>query len=237
MMMKGLSCAVLLMLAIQLPAHADWAFPGFTSSEPSPAAKDRAFECEVQQRLDEQAERLQGVDAVVTRFDNTIVITGQARTAAERARIEKLVLDVAGIMREQPGGAAVVPANTRNCEGRTVAANSKRKSILDASGDCSSLRADNELPVVAKGQVYNHIGVASPDPVAQLARAELLVAQARLALLESDVINAMDRSLIRLVAQGREIYVLGNMDIARQSEIRAVLMKLPRIAAVRFYVD
>lgn len=236
-MMKGPFRAGLLLLAIQLPAYADWEFPEFTVRPPSPAGMDRAFECEVQQRMSEQADRLQGVDAVVTRFGNTIVLTGQARDAGKRAQVDKLVLDVAGITREQPAGAAVVPARTRDCEGRTVAANSKRRSILDASRDCSSLRADKDQQVEAKGQVYNHIDVASPDPVAQLARAELLAAQARLALLEADVINPMDRSLIRLVAQDGVMYVLGSLDVARQSEIRAALGKVPGIAAVRFYVD
>lgn len=229
--------AGLLLLAIQLPAYAGWGFPEFNASAPGPAAMDRAFECEVQQLMEEHADRLQGVDAVVTRFGNTIVITGQARDAGDRARVDKLVLDVAGITREQPGEATVVPASTRGCEGRTVAANTKRRSILDSSKDCSSLRGEDDLQVTLKGQVFNHIGVASPDPVAQLARAELLAAQARLALIDSDIINAMDRSLIRLVAQDGVIYALGNLDNSRQSDIEAALMKVSGVDAVRFYID
>jgi len=237
MMMNKFSRAGLLLLAIQLPAHAGWGFPEFATSSPDPAGMDRVFECEVQQLMAKHADRLQGVDAVVTRFGNTIVITGQARDAGDRTRVDKLILDAAGITREQPGEAAVVPASTRGCEGRTVAANTKRRSILDSSKDCSSLRVDDALQTEAKGQVFNHIGIASPDPVAQFARAELLAAQARLALIDGDVINALDRSLIRLVAQDGVIYVLGNLDVTRQSEIRAALMKVSGVDAVQFYID
>ena len=236
-MMTKLSSAGLLLLALQLPAHAGWGFPEFTASAPGPAAMDRAFECEVQQLMEEHADRLQGVDAVVTRFGNTIVITGQARDAGDRARVDKLVQDVAGIMREQPGGEAVVPASTRGCEGRTVAANTKRRSILDSGKDCSSLRVDDDLQVAVKGQLFNHIAIASPDPVVQLSRAELLAAQARLALIEGDIINSMDRSLIRLVAQDGVIHVLGKLDATRQSDIQAALMKIPGVDAVQFYSD
>lgn len=235
--MNKFSRVGLLLLAIQLPAHAGWGLPEFATGAPDPAAMDRAFECEVQQLMEEHADRLQGVDAVVTRFGNTIVITGQARDSGGRARVDKLVLDAAGITREQPDGAAVVPASTRGCEGRAVAANTKRRSILDSSRDCSSLRVDDDPQVEIKGQLFNHIAIASPDPVVQLSRAELLAAQARLALIDGDVINAMDRSLIRLVAQDGVIYVLGNLDITRQSDIQAAIMKVSGVDAVRFYID
>ena len=229
--------AGLLLLAIHLPAHADWEFPEFTARSPSPAGMDRAFECEVQQLMDEHADRLQGVDAVVTRFGNTIVITGQARDTGDRARMDKLVLDAAGIIREQVDVPTVVPANTSGCEGKALAANTKRKSILKTSRDCSSLRVDEDQQVATKGQVFNHIGVASSDPVVQFARAELLAVQARLSLIDDGVINAMDRSLIRLVAQDGVIYVLGNLDAARQSEVRATLMKVSGVDEVQFYID
>jgi hypothetical protein len=236
-MMNRFFHAGLLLLAIHLPAHAEWEFPEFTARSLSPAGLDRVFECEVQQLLDEHADRLQGVEAVVTRFGNTIVITGQARDAGDRERIDKLVLDAAGITREQVDAPTVVPARTRGCEGKALAANTKRKSILKTSRDCSSLRVDDELQVATKGQVFNHIGIAAPDPVTQLAREELLAAQSRLSLIDKGVINAMDRSLIRLVAQDGVIYVLGNLDAARQSEIRAALMKVSGIDDVLFYIN
>jgi hypothetical protein len=228
---------VVLLLSVFLPAQAGWEFPEFTARSLSQAGLDRAFECQVQQLVDEHADRLQGADVVVTRFGNTIVITGQAQDAGGRARIDKLVLDAAGISREQVDAPTVVPAKTRGCEGRALAANTKRKSILKTNRDCSSLRVDDEPEAETKGQVYNHVGLASPDPAMQLARQELLAAQARLSLLDNGVINAMDRSLIRLVAQDGVIYVLGNMDAARQSEIRVVLMKISGVDAVQFYSD
>ena len=235
--LKQLLPAGLLLLAIRLPAYADWDFPEFPPRSLSSAGMDRAFECEVQELIDKHADRLQGVDAVVTRFGNTIVITGEVRDAGDRARVDKLVLDAAGITRAQSGGTAVVPASTRDCEGKSVAANSKRKSILNSNRDCSSLRVDDDLQVPATGQVFNHVGVAASDPVKQLARAEVLAAQARLSLIDRGIINAMDRSLIRLVAQEGVIYVLGNLDAARQSEIRTVLLKVAGTEDVRFYAD
>jgi hypothetical protein len=96
---------------------------------------------------------------------------------------------------------------------------------------------DDALQVATTGQVFNHIGVAAPDPETQFAREALLAAQARLSLIDRGVINAMDRSLIRLVAQDGVIYVLGNLDAARQSEIGAALMKVSGVNDVRFYID
>ena len=225
------------LLAMVLPAHADWGLPIFTAQSLAPVALDRAFECEVQQLMYEHADRLQGVDAVVTRFGNTIVITGQAQDAGDRERLDQLVLDAAGITREQQDSPAVVPARTRGCEGKALVANTKRKSIVKSNKDCSSLRVDDDLQVAAKGQVFNHIAIASPDPVKQRASAGLLAAQASMSLINAGVIDAMDRRLIRLVAQEDVIYVLGNLDVALQAEIRAVLSQLAGVGAVRFYAD
>ena len=235
-MTAGLPGVLLLLLGF-LPAHAGWEFPEFTARPQSQAGLDRAFECQVQQLVDEHADRLQGADVVVTRFGNTIVITGQAQDADGRAYIDRLVLDAAGITREQVDAPTVVPAKTRGCEGRALAANTKRKSILKTNRDCSSLRVDSDTGAETKGQVFNHVGLASPDPAMQLARQELLAAQARLSLLDSGVINAMDRSHVRLVAQDGVIYVLGNMDASRQAGIRTTLMKISGVDAVQFYSD
>ena len=226
----------MLLLTVCLPAHAGWAFPELTAKS-SPAGLDQAFECEVQQRMDAQADHLQGVDAVVTRFGNTIVITGQARDAGDRERLDQLVLKVAGITREQTDTPVVVPARIRGCEGKSLAGNSKRKSIVKTSRECSSLRVADDLQVATKGQVFNHIAIASADPLRQLALAGMLAAQARLSLLDAGVINAMDRRLVRLVAQDNVVYVLGHLDAARQSEIRTVLMTVAGIDVVQFYID
>ncbi|HAJ92333.1 MAG TPA: hypothetical protein DCO71_06955 [Gammaproteobacteria bacterium] len=236
-MLKRLLCAGLLLLAMAMPAHAGWEFPLFNTGSLDPAGLDRAFECEVQQLMDEQADRLQGVDAVVTRFGNTMVITGQARDAGDRERIDQLVLDAAGITREQQGSPAVVPASTRGCEGKALASNSKRKLIVKTSRDCSSLRVDEDLQGQIKGRVFNHIAVASPDPVKQRASAGLLAAQANMALINAGVIDALDGNLIKLVAQDGVVYVLGELDAALQTEIRMVLTKLAGVAEVQFYVD
>jgi hypothetical protein len=230
-------CLRIGLLVVVLPVHADWALPVFSARGVEPAALDSAFECEVQQLVYEQADRLQGVDAVVTRFGNTIVITGQARDAGDRERLDQLVLAAAGITREQQGSPAVVPAKTRGCQGKALASNTKRKSIVKTSRDCSSLRVDADVQMPTTGRVFNHIAVASPDPVKQRASAGLLAAQASMSLIAAGVIDAMDRRLIRLVAQDGVLYVLGAMDAALQAEIRTVLTQFAGVGAVRFYVE
>ena len=226
-----------LLLAVSLPVQAEWEFSVFTAESMSPAGLDRAFECEVSRLMDEHAGQLQGVDAVVTRFGNTIVITGQARDAADRMRVDQLVLDVAGITREEQGAPTVVPASTLACDGRSVPANIKRKSTVKPNRDCSSLRAEPGMHDEATGRVFNHVAVGSTDPVKQLAHAELLAAQARMALLDAGVVDSMDRNIIRLVAQQGVLYVLGGLDAVQQSDIRALLEKLPGVNAVQFYVE
>ena len=234
-MLKRWLCRVLLLPVAVMPVHADWEFPRLSVRNPDPAAMDSAFECQVRQFMDAHADRLQGVEAVVTRFGNTILITGQAEDAGERARLEQLVLDAAGISRQQQGSPVVVPARTQGCEGKALASNSKRKLIVKAGRDCSSLRVDRDMQAPATGRVFNHITVAVPDPVRQRAGAALLAAQASMSLIEAGVINAMDRRLVRLVAQGDVMYVLGRLEPARQAEIRTVLMTVAGIDDVRFY--
>ena len=232
-------CAGLL-LAACLPVHvvrADWEFSVFTAKNLAPEGMDRAFEYEAYRLMDEHTDRLQGVDAVVTRFGNTIVITGQAQDEADRARVDKLVLEVAGIKRERENGSAVIPARTRECGGKAMASNTKRKSIVKPGKDCSSLRSDDGLQLQAKGQVFNHIAIASSDPARQLAGAALQAAQAGMALLDAGVVNATDRSVIRLVAQDGVMYVLGNPDAFRQEKVRATLMTIDGVSEVRFYFD
>ena len=231
--------AGLLLLAC-LPAHsvrADWDFSFFKAANPGPAGMDRAFEYQVYLRMDEHADRLQGADAVVTRFGNTIVITGQVKDEDDRAQVDKLVLDVAGIKREQGNGSIVIPVRTRECGGKAMATNAKRQLILNPNKDCSSLRSDTGLQLQAKGQLFNHIAVASSNPQRQLAGAALQVAQASVLLLDAGVIDATDRSVIRLVAQDGVMYVLGNPDAFSQEKVRATLMTIEGISDVRFYLD
>lgn len=232
-------CAGLL-LAACLPVHAiraDWEFSVFTAENLAPAGMDRAFEYQAYRLMDEHADRLQGVNAVVTRFGNTIVITGQAQDEGDRARVDKLVLGVAGITREQDNGPVVIPVRTRECGGKAMAANTKRKSIVKPDKDCSSLRSDDDLQLQVKGQVFNHIGIASSDPARQHARAALQAAQAGMALLDAGIVDATDRSVIRLVAQDGVMYVLGSPNAFSQDKVRATLMTIDGVSEVRFYFD
>lgn len=218
-------------------AQAEWEFPEFLTDTLPPDAIDRAFECEVTRLMDRQAGQLADVKAVVTRFGNTIVITGYATDEAGRERIDQLVLDAAGITRKQPGVATVVPASTLACDGKSVPANAKRRSTVKPGRDCSTLRAESGRQDEASGQVFNHVTVGAGDPGKQLAHAELLAAQARMALLDGAVIDAMDGNLIRLVAQQDVLYVLGGFAADQQSAIRALLEKLPGVTAVQFYLE
>lgn len=226
-----------LLFAVNISAQAAWGLPEMFEGVLQPDAMDRAFECEVMQLMDRQADQLEGVDAVVTRFGNTIVISGYAQNQTARNRVDQLVLEVAGITRKDQDDATVVPASTLACDGKLVPANTKRRSIVKPGRDCSSLRAESGKQDEATGRVFNHMLVAAADPSKQRARAELLAAQARMALLDSAVVDAMDGNLVRLVAQQGVIYVLGGLDADQQSAIRTLLEGLPDVTAVQFYVE
>ena len=218
-------------------AQAEWEFPEFLADTLPPDGMDRAFECEVARLMDKQAGQLEDVNAVVTRFGNTIVITGYALNEAGRERVDQLVLDAAGIVRKEQGVATVVPASTLACDGKSVPANAKRRSTVKPGRDCSTLRAESGRQDEASGQVFNHVAVDGDASAKQLARAGLLAAQARMALLDGAVIDAMDGNLIRLVAQQDVLYVLGGFSADQQSAIRALLEKLPGVTAVQFYLE
>jgi hypothetical protein len=68
-------------------------------------------------------------------------------------------------------------------------------------------------------------------------RAELLAAQAKVALLDGAVVDAMDGNVIRLVAQQGVLYVLGGFAAEQQSAIRTRLENLPGVTAVQFYIE
>ena len=223
--------------AASLAAQAEWTLPGFSDGTLSPDGLDRAFECEVIRLMDKRAPRLDGVHAVVTRFGNTIVITGQARNEAGRTRVDELVLEVAGITRKAQQDATVVPANTLACDDKLVPANTKRRSTVKPGRDCSSLRTAAGQQRTATGRVFNHVSVSDADPAQQRARAELLAAQARMALLDNAVVDAMDGNVIRLVAWQDVMYVLGRLDAGQQSATSELLERLPGVTAVQFYLE
>jgi hypothetical protein len=229
--------AGLLFFTVNSPAQAVWEFPGLSADTLQPDALDRAFECELTGLMDAYAGQLEGVKAVATRFANTIVITGYARNEADRERVDQLVLDAAGITRKQESDATVVPASTLACDGKLVPANAKRRSTVKPGRDCSSLRAESGRQSAATGRVYNHVALGAADPDKQLARAELLAAQAKVALLDGAVVDAMDGNVIRLVAQQGVLYVLGGFAAEQQSEIRTRLENLPDVTAVQFYIE
>jgi hypothetical protein len=187
--------------------------------------------------MDKQAGQLEDVNAVVTRFGNTIVITGYALNEAGRERVDQLVLDAAGIIRKEQGVATVVPASTLACDGKLVPGNAKRRLTVKSGRDCSTLRAESGRQDEASGQVFNHVAVGAGDPGKQLAHAELLAAQAKVALLDGAVVDAMDGNVIRLVAQQGVLYVLGGFAADQQSAIRTLLEKLPGVTAVQLYVE
>jgi hypothetical protein len=226
-----------LVFLISFSVRAEWKFPVFSTDTLQPDAMDRAFECEVTRLMDKQAGQLEDVNAVVTRFGNTIVITGYALDEAGRERVDQLVLDAAGITRKEQGVATVVPANTLGCDGKFVPGNSKRRLTVKSGRDCSTLRAESGRQDEASGQVFNHVAVGAGDPDKQLARAELLAAQAKVALLDGAVVDAMDGNVIRLVAQRDVLYVLGGFAAEQQSAIRTRLDKLPGVTAVQFYTE
>jgi hypothetical protein len=146
--------------------------------------------------------------------------------------VEEVVMEVAGIRREDPDTAGVVPERKRNCGGRVVIGNARRKQIVDSNADCSALRAEPDEPVT--GHLFNHLDLISSEPDRQTAAADMLAAQARYALVEAGYTRALDRDVMRLASQGTMLYVLMKPDPALQSDIRAVLLQLPGVTDVSF---
>jgi hypothetical protein len=222
----------LLLLLCCLPAAAGWGQQDY----PLPASElDRGFELEAYHLLT----RRLGLETTryvrITRFGNTILVTGLVPDETGRERVEEVVLEVAGIRREAPGAAEVVPERTRNCGGKTVIGNVRRKQIVDSKADCSALRAAPEEP--ATGRLFNHLGLISSQPDRQIAAADMLAAQARFALVEAGYTQALDRDVLRLASQGSILYVLLRPDPGLQAEMRAVLLQVPGVTDVRFYTE
>ena len=222
----------LLFLLCCLPAAAGWGQQEY----PLPASElDRAFELEAYHLLT----RRLGLETTryvrITRFGNTILITGLVPGETGKGQVEEVVMEVAGIRRETPGTAGVVPERTRNCGGKTVIGNVRRKQIVDSKADCSALRSDPDEP--ATGRLFNHLELISPEPDRQTAAADMLAAQARLALVEAGYTQALDRDVLRLASQGSRLYVLMRPDPGSQAEMRAVLLQVPGVADVRFYTE
>jgi len=222
----------LLLLLCCLPAVAGWSQQEY----PLPASElDRAFELETYHLLT----RRLGLEATryvrITRFGNTILITGVVPDDTGRGRVEEVVLEVAGIRREAPGTAGVVPERTRNCGGKSVIGNVRRKQIVDSNADCSALRATPDEP--ATGRLFNHLDLISSEPDRQIAAADMLAAQARFALVEAGYTQALDRDVLRLASQGSLLYVLMRPDPGLQAEMRAVLLRVPGVTDVRFYTE
>jgi hypothetical protein len=226
------STLLLCMMSPGIPAVAGWDL----QEEPLPSSElDRAFELEVYHRL---TSRL-GLDTTryvrITRFGNLMLITGTVPGEAARERVEEVVMEVAGIRRDAPGTADVVPARTRNCGGRVMTGNARRKQIVDSNADCSALRATPEEP--ATGRLFNHLDALGSEPDRQTAAADMLAAQARYALVEAGYPQSLDRDVMRLASQGSMLYVLMLPDAALQSEMRAVLLQVPGVTDVRFYSE
>ncbi|MGD8875990.1 MAG: hypothetical protein PVH38_12650, partial [Gammaproteobacteria bacterium] len=222
----------LLLLLCCLPAVAGWGQREY----PLPASElDRAFELEAYHLLT----RRLGLETTryvrITRFGNTILITGMVPGEEAREKVETVVMEVAGIRREAPGTAGVVPERTHNCGGRVVTGNVRRKQIVDSKADCSALRATPDEP--ATGRLFNHLELISSEPDRQTAAADMLAAQARYRLVEAGYMRALDRDVMRLASQGSTLYVLMRPDPALQSEMRTVLLQVPGVTDVHFYTE
>ena len=198
-----------------------------------PGEQDRAFELEVYHRVTERM----GLEATryvrITRFGNIFLITGRVRGEGGPARVEELVLEVAGLRRESPDSAVVVPERTRDCGDRPVLGNVRRRQIVRGGEDCSALHAEAGQPTT--GRLYNHLQRADVDVDRQTAAADMLAAQARFALVEAGYPQALDRETMRVASQGSRLYVLMRPDPATQSALREVLLRLPGVTDVQFY--
>jgi hypothetical protein len=113
-----------------------------------------------------------------------------------------------------------------------VISNDRRKQIVSGNRDCSALRATPEAE--ATGQLLNHLDLVTSDPARHAAAADVLVALARLALVEAGYPQALDRDAMRIAAQGDILHVLLPEGTA-QSGIETVLLQVPGVMSVRFY--
>ena len=206
----------------------------FDEGESSSAAQDRAFEGKVYDLMEQQAGAVSRY-VQVTRFGNIIVISGEVKDSAHATVIDGLVLEAAGIKRETQAGSTVVPEKKRECGGRAVTGNTKRRMIVTGKKDCSSLRSDK--PEQAKGKVYNHIAVAASDTAKKVAVANLLLAEAVLELVDAGYTQVLDRAAMRMVAQDDVLYILGSLGEMQRTRIKAVLMSLPGVRGVTFYIE
>jgi hypothetical protein len=220
-------------LSGSLQADSDF-WGAFEGGQLSPAAQDRIFEGKVYGLLEQQAGAVAKY-IEVTRLGNIIVITGEVTDSAHATVIDGLVLEAAGIKRETGAGEKVVPERDRECGGRIVTGNAKRRMIVSGKKDCSALRSDE--PGQAKGKVYNHIAVAVSDPAMKVAAANLLLAKAVLELVDAGYTQVLDRAAMRLVVQDGVFYILGSLGDVEHTRIKAVLMALPRVSGVTFYTE
>ena len=229
--MPGLEWLAILMCCLSLAAPAvagrDLQDAVFSTGE-----QDRAFEVEVYQLLQQQLGREAVRYVRITRFGNTLLLTGVVADASLRDRVDALVLEAAGIRREAPAATGVVPAHTRDCGGKPVIGNARRRQIVSSDKDCSALRTAPGAE--ATGQMFNHIDLASPEPARDTAAADVVAARARLALVEAGHAEALDPDAMRLAAQGGVLFVLLR-DGMPETVIQDILLKIPGVKSVRFH--
>jgi len=233
-MLRKSVCAWILLFGMVALSGSIHAAGGAGVKQLSPAALDRLFEDEVYLHLEQQVGSAARY-VQVTRFGNTIVITGEVENAAHAKVIDELVLDAAGVKRETPAGATVVPEKSRGCGGRPASGNVKRRQIVSGNRDCSSLRSDQ--PGQVKGKVYNHLGVTASDSAWKVAVANLLLAETIVELVDAGYTQVLDRAVMRMVAQNSVLYILGNLDKMDRTRIKTVLKAFPGVRNVKFYTE
>ena len=237
MLWKSSSTWILLFAMVVLSGsiRADWGFSGvLDEDQPSPAAHDHAFEGKAYNLMEQQAGSA-ALYVQVTRFGNTIVITGEVKDSADARMIDELVLNAAGIKRETNAGSVVVPEKDRECGGRAATGNAKRRMIVTGKKDCSSLRSDE--PEQARGRVYNHLALAAPDPSMKVAAAKLLLAETAMELVDAGYTQVLNRAVMRMATQDGVLYILGSLGDVERTRINTVLTSFPGINDVRFYTE
>ncbi len=222
-------------LTLSGPMLADEGILNFSDGgKASPAAQDRAFEARAHRLLDQLADSAARY-VTVTRFENTIIITGEVKSSSDASVVDALVLDAAGIKRETPAGSMVMPARDRECGGKPAMGNVKRRQTVKGDRDCSSLRGGE--PGKARGRVYNHLAVGASDPPMKVARTNLLLAETMLELVDAGHPEVLDRAAMRMVAQDGVLYILGKPGDTERTRIKAMLMALPGVTGVSFYPE
>jgi len=224
---------VLTVSLIALPAapRAQWSLFGSGGpGEGIPHLEDWRFELDVSAMLLAEPDVARETRVEVTRFGDTILLTGEAPSATLRERVDSLVLKQAGLKRPVAGGSRAVADRTQGCGGKQGAANARRRFNLGANRPCSPVVEDEQ-----EAGFHNQIRIRPPKSASERAADELLAAQIRRRLAVHGYAGVMDPERLRLVVQDASVYLLGVVDAEEDKRLAAAIGAMSGVGEVFIY--